>query len=252
LSEATTLNLTVQDPVDRGILGALFTYLKISIYFHHHSYRHVYEGKALPIDVTRRFIRSRRDEITASAQTVAAEQLAHRIISSLVYQDSQHIAVYWAVGGEISLQPLIRRALQEGKQCYLPVIRHQSLVFIPYSESTVMGKNVFGIPEPEVCENTFPAAGLDLVLAPLVAFDSQCHRIGMGGGYYDRTFAFMNVQKKSRGSAASGELKNLSQPFFMGVAHACQQVDVIRRESWDVTLDGVCTDLIEIKADQSS
>jgi 5-formyltetrahydrofolate cyclo-ligase len=117
-----------------------------------------------------------------------------------------------------------------------------------------MAKNVFGIPEPEGCKNTFPAAGLDLVLAPLVAFDSQCHRIGMGGGYYDRTFAFLNTQKEKRGLASvdEGELKDLSQPFLMGVAHVCQQVDVIQPESWDVTLDGICTDLIEIKADQSS
>jgi 5-formyltetrahydrofolate cyclo-ligase len=251
LSEATTLNLTVQGPVDRGILGTLFTYLKISIYFYRHSYHYVYEGKALPIDATRRLIRSRRDEITDSAQAVAAEQLANRIILSSAYQNSQHIAVYWAVGGEISLQPLIRRAWQEGKQCYLPVIRRQSLVFVPYFEHAVMAKNVFGIPEPEVCDNILPAAELDLVLTPLVAFDSQCHRIGMGGGYYDRAFAFLNVQKEGRGlpPVAGGKRNNLSRPFLMGVSHGCQQVDVIHPESWDVALDGICTDLTEIKVD---
>jgi 5-formyltetrahydrofolate cyclo-ligase len=218
---------------------------------YNHSYHHVYEGKALPTDATRRLIRSRRDEIDVNAQAIAAEQLTDRIISSSVYQNSQHIAVYWAVGGEISMQPLIRRAWQDGKQCYLPVIRHQSLVFVPYFENAVMAKNVFGIPEPKACENTLAAEELDLVLAPLVAFDRQCHRIGMGGGYYDRTFAFLNVQKESRSlaSVAGGERNNLSRPFLMGVSHGCQQVDVIHPESWDVALDGVFTDLAEIKVD---
>lgn len=208
----------------------------------------------MSIDDTRRLIRSRRDGVEVSAQVIAAQHLANRIAATSTYQDSQHIAVYCAVGGEISLQPLISLAWQEGKQCYLPVVRHQSLVFVPYSAHTNMRNNAFGILEPEVGENIFPATALDLVLTPLVAFDSHCYRIGMGGGYYDRTFAFLNTQKKGLDSRqrVGGELESASHPFLMGVAHGCQQVDTVKPELWDVALHGVCTDLAEIKADQSS
>jgi 5-formyltetrahydrofolate cyclo-ligase len=204
----------------------------------------------LSVDDIRRLIRSRRDGLVANAQVVAAQQLADRIVASSIYQDSQHIAVYWAIDGEINLQPLISRAWRQGKQCYLPVVRNQSLVFVLYSKNTAMHKNVFGIPEPEACEHFIPATELDLVLTPLVAFDGLCHRIGMGGGYYDRTFAFLGAQEQRLGSVqeSRGERKNTSHPFLMGVAHECQQMDIITPEPWDVVLHSICTDIAEIKA----
>lgn len=233
----------------------------------------------MSIDKLRHLARTRRELITVAAQKVAAQQLADRIVGSPIYQHSHHIAVYWAVGGEISVEPLIERAWQAGKQCYLPVVRHQSLIFVPYDQNTLMHKNRFGIPEPVNCENAFAAVELDLVLTPLVAFDHQCHRIGMGGGYYDRTFAFLQAQsntremkqKKEAGdvllAVASQEamqkkplqkenvqkaLKEIPKPFLMGVAHSCQQVDMIKPESWDVSLNSIYTDLKKIAVGQFS
>jgi 5-formyltetrahydrofolate cyclo-ligase len=233
----------------------------------------------LSIDKLRHLVQARRELITTAAQKVAAQQLAVRIASSPIYQHSHHVAVYCAVGGEISVEPLIERAWQAGKQCYLPVVRHQSLIFVPYDQNTLMHKNRFGIPEPVNCENAFAAVELDLVLTPLVAFDHECHRIGMGGGYYDRTFAFLQVQKnthemkqkKEMGdvllAAVSQEaiqkeplqkenpqkkLKEMPKPFLMGVAHSCQQVDMIKPEAWDVSLNSIYTDLKKIAVGQFS
>ena len=70
---------------------------------------------------------------------------------------------------------------------------------------------------------------LDLVLAPLVVFDGNRNRIGMGGGFYDRSFAF---RKNSEHTI----------PVLIGVAHEIQKVDRIVPEEWDVQLDMIVTD----------
>ncbi len=131
-----------------------------------------------------------------------------------------------ALGGEIDLTPTIKKAWSQGKTCYLPVVQDQRLIFVNYTPTSVMQKNAFGILEP-VSGGLISPAALDLVIVPLVAFDKHGHRIGMGGGYYDRTFAGAD---------------SLRHSFLMGVAHRCQQIHDIRPEPWDVALDLVLTD----------
>src|SRR3546814_13859404 len=79
----------------------------------------------------------------------------------------------------------------------------------------------------DVCSSDL-AEDMALVVAPLVAFDAQCHRLGMGAGWYDRSFAFR------RDRAAP--------PWLVGAAFATQQVDSIAAQSWDVRMDAVSTE----------
>ena len=208
----------------------------------------------MSINDTRRLMISRREAIAPSVQKIAAQQLADHIIQLSIYQRSQHIAVYWAMGGEISLHPLIEHAWEQNKQCYLPVVHRQSMTFIPYFKNTIVRKNRFGIPEPVNDENAIPATELDLVLTPLVAFDRYCHRIGMGGGYYDRTFAFLKEQKNCLALPLNrdSERPSVANPYLMGVAHECQQADSIEPEPWDVTLNSICTSIGQVGIDQSN
>lgn len=91
--------------------------------------------------------------------------------------------------------------------------------------------NRFGIPEPKASpRQTLKALELDLLLLPLVAFDSKGNRLGMGGGYYDRTLAHLNRQKGWR------------RPRIIGLAHELQRVDGLKNNAWDVPLDGIITD----------
>jgi len=134
------------------------------------------------------------------------------------------------VNGEIGLDPVIDHALAAGKQVYLPNLDQKTLRFSPYFRQQKMRINKFHLPEPDVGDAEMLAPEqLDLVLAPLVVFDCERNRIGMGGGFYDRSFAFRKDSGKDR-------------PILIGVAHELQKVEHIAPEDWDVQLDMVVTD----------
>lgn len=181
-------------------------------------------------DELRQRHRQRRAELDRAALAHAAAALSERLAALPEYQQAGRIAVYFAVNGEIGLEPLIEQALSAGKEVYLPNLERQSLRFSPYFPSQKMRVNRYRLPEPDVDESEMltPAA-LDLVLAPLVVFDAACNRIGMGGGFYDRSFSF----RKNR---------TADKPVLIGVAHESQRVERIVPEDWDVRLDMVVTD----------
>ena len=181
-------------------------------------------------DQMRQYYRKRRAELGSQQLEQAAAALAHRIISLDDYRQSQRLAVYFAVNGEIGLDPVIDHALADGKQVYLPNLDRQSLRFSPYFREQKLRINKFRLPEPDVGDDDMlQPAELDLVLAPLVVFDENRNRIGMGGGFYDRSFA---MRKSPRVTA----------PILIGVAHDLQKVEQIIPEDWDVRLDMVVTE----------
>jgi len=174
--------------------------------------------------------RQLRAELDKTVLNKAANALCEKIITLNEYQQAQHIAAYFAVNGEIGLDPVIDHALSQGKNIYLPNLDQKSLRFSPYFREQKMRINKFKLPEPDVEDDEMLQPDrLDLVLAPLVVFDAKRNRIGMGGGFYDRSFAF----RKSPGRLS---------PVLIGVAHELQKVDEIVPEEWDVRLDKIVTD----------
>ncbi len=181
-------------------------------------------------DQLRQRNRKFRAGLSMEALERAAAAVCDRICALVEYQQAQKIAVYFAVNGEIGLTPLIDQALAQGKQIYLPNLDQKTLRFSPYDHAQKMRINRFKLPEPDVADDEMLEAGeLDLVLAPLVVFDADRNRIGMGGGFYDRSFAF----RKEPGS---------HRPQLIGVAHELQKVARLVPEDWDVRLDMVVTD----------
>jgi 5-formyltetrahydrofolate cyclo-ligase len=134
----------------------------------------------------------------------------------------------------VGTEPLFDEIWTRGKEGYLPILRStpvRCLWFGRYRPETVLTRNRFRIPEPAIGENTLDEPWrLDLALVPLVAFDLAGNRIGMGGGYYDRTFAYL----KEAGAPRS--------PALIGLAFECQKHERLPAESWDVPLDGVVTE----------
>ena len=129
--------------------------------------------------------------------------------------------------------PILEQAAASGKRCYLPVLHpflHGRLLFCRWQPGERLWPNRFGILEPRSRrDHILPARRLDLVIVPLLGFDIACHRLGMGGGYYDRTFAFLNQRRHIR------------RPLLIGLAHELQLVDRLDPQPWDVQLDAVVT-----------
>lgn len=180
-------------------------------------------------------LRQQRRNLSPRQQRRAAYSLKRRLGCQPLFARAKRIGFYLASDGEISAQPLIELALSLGKQCFLPVlhpVRHNRLWFARYRPGSQLIKNSYGIEEPNIrLEPRVLASSLDLVLLPLVGFDPQGGRLGMGGGYYDRTFAFkLNAKVKRR------------NPLLVGLAHELQKRDQLKLADWDIPLAAVATD----------
>lgn len=185
-------------------------------------------------NVIRQGMRRRRRALSPADRHEAAQALARQLGNSTLFLRSEHIAFYLANDGEMDLTPLIRRAWAMGKQCYLPVLSpafHNRLWFAPYHPGTPLRRNPFRILEPALSWRAMrPATTIDLMLTPLVAFDAAGNRLGMGGGFYDRTLAYLQHRNHWR------------KPLLIGTAYAFQQVAQLPHAPWDVPLHGIATE----------
>ncbi len=172
----------------------------------------------------RQQIRKTRANLTALQQQQAEDSITQQALALIEAQNAQHIALYVSFDGEISTEKLIKTLWAQDKHVYLPVLHpfnSNHLLFLRYLPDTPMLKNKFGILEPKLnVQNVLPLDELDILFTPLVAFDKQGNRLGMGGGFYDRT------------------LQNWQNVSFIpvGLAHQCQQVEQLPTEAWDVPL----------------
>lgn len=141
------------------------------------------------------------------------------------------IAVFLSRDGELDTSLLIRYLWQADYRVYLPVLNQdtEQMLFVRYEAGCKMRTNRYGIAEPQSVENSLAPEGLDLVIVPLVGFDAQGNRLGMGGGFYDKTFGF-KIENPKTG------------PRLIGWAHSCQQLATLPAQPWDVPLDAMVTE----------
>jgi len=180
----------------------------------------------------RRDLRQRRRALTPAQQRTAAAGLCRWLKHQPLFIRSRHIAFYLPNDGEIDPRPLLEAALACGKRCYLPVLKpgaENRLWFVRFDKDTSLHNNRFGIPEPRAdYRRVLAAEQLDLVLMPLVGFDTGGGRMGMGGGFYDRTFEFKHHLKQ--------------KTYLLGLAHSCQQVEKLEVATWDIPLSAIATE----------
>ena len=174
-------------------------------------------------------VRQRRKNLTSEQQNLFAQQAADRVATHPRIQAASTLSVFLSFDGELDTAPLVKRLWQEGKQLCLPVLHpftSGNLLFLRYNPDTPLVRNKLKILEPALdATQIVPLYQLDIILTPLVAFDSHGQRLGMGGGFYDRTLE--NWQDGG--------------PYPIGLAHDCQQVDNLPIEHWDVPLPEVIT-----------
>lgn len=142
-----------------------------------------------------------------------------------VLRRADTVAGYRAVRGELDIDAALILVAERGATVTVPRVIGEHLEFVVWDTDHVLADGAFGIPEPA----HGPLLALrnhDVVLVPLVAFDGAGHRLGQGGGFYDRALAGCGDRR----------------PTVIGIAHGFQEVDAIPTEAWDIGLDAVITE----------
>jgi len=174
-----------------------------------------------------------RRQLSDRTQREHSQLLCQNTTKLKHYRNARNVALYLANDGEIDPSALIEHARFLGKNIYLPILSplKKSLYFAPYESNNKLKLNRFNIPEPECHPSKWKTAGqLDLLLLPLVAFDNQGNRMGMGGGFYDRTLAYRQHRQYWK------------KPVLVGLAHEIQKVDRLNSQNWDIPLDYIITE----------
>lgn len=179
----------------------------------------------------RRQLKAARNAIAPQARALAARAAMRLALRAGVLLRARRIGFYLPQHGEFDIRPLMNQALWMGRECSLPVLprRGRTMRFGRVRAGSRMLPNRYGIPEPQDLQ-PLRARQLDLLLMPLVGFDTAGHRLGMGGGYYDATLAFMRHRRHWR------------KPRLVGVAFEFQRVDALPHDPWDMPLDAVLTE----------
>jgi 5-formyltetrahydrofolate cyclo-ligase len=182
-------------------------------------------------DALRQQLRAARRALSFEVRLQAAISAAMNLCATEAYKNARRIAVYMAMDGELDPTPLIMRCRTDERELYLPVLppMEGAMSFRPYNVDTPMVANRFGIPEPKSAEGGRMAKDMDLVVTPIVGFDMQGNRLGMGAGFYDRTFGFLRYMEHPR-------------PLLIGYAYEQQKVPALSAEEWDVPLAAVATE----------
>ena len=178
----------------------------------------------------RQQFRKKRSSLPAYRQQLASYAIAAKVLRKIsAIRRAGTIAFYIPNEGEINLLPLMFHCLKQGQHCYFPVLEcpdEKKLSFAEWVPGQAMKQNKYGIAEPVVPHShLLSAAEMDLIFMPLVAFDDNGNRLGMGGGYYDRTLA----------ECCYGDSANSSQkPFLVATGHDVQYIPQLPHDTWDI------------------
>lgn len=185
----------------------------------------------------RQDIRQQRRELHPAFRREAARQIRRHMAISIRYVRARHVAFFFPTRDELDLWPLVCDSADRGKVCYLPVMTDRLMrfrssplafqAFDPQEKDLVRGN--FGIMEPAFNPHEQTRLSrLDVIFVPLIAFDRQGNRVGMGKGYYDRTLA--------------GLANSYRRPWLVGCGFSMQEVEAIPVNAWDVPLDAILTE----------
>ncbi|GFM77382.1 5-formyltetrahydrofolate cyclo-ligase [Pseudomonas cichorii] len=182
----------------------------------------------------RRQLRKARRALSPGQQRAAARGLYRQLAQHPLFRRARHVSLYLPMDGEIDPRLLLRAAQRRGKATYLPVLDawpRTKMVFQRVRPGEKFIPNRFRIPEPRINRARQRRIwALDLILMPLVGFDDEGGRLGMGGGFYDRSLVYL------------ARRKTWKKPLLLGLAHECQKVERLAQASWDVPLQGTVSD----------
>lgn len=189
----------------------------------------LFDSQGMSRAFIRKHIREERKSLSETEQKQLSLIASRHMLAEIQQRNVQSVALYLTHDGELATQKLIEALWHIGVKTYLPRLHpfcQGHLLFCHYGPDTEMVANQYGILEPKLSvQEVIPAQQLDMIITPLVAFDGACNRMGMGGGYYDRTLKHIDS----------------SRTIVVGFAHDCQQVSHIPLEPWDIPLPLIIT-----------
>lgn len=172
-----------------------------------------------------------RRSLSPTEREHASEKICRHVFTAHEFTAAKHVACFLPMPDEVDTHAVFSRAWRAKKRIYAPVIDGRGKMFFVLVEpGTTLVRNYFGLWEPSADTARIDPRRLDLVLTPLVAFDENCHRVGMGGGYFDRCFAFLRHRRC------------WFRPKLIGVAFESQRVAKIAPNPWDIRLYGLVTE----------
>lgn len=176
----------------------------------------------------RNYVLQKRNAMSSEDKVAASKLITHALIESQYFKEAKKIGCYKSNEHEVNTKYLNQAILESKKLLYLPKIKsNNQMDFVACDKKTIYLKNKYGILE-SIDNNIINVKSIDLIIVPLVAFDSDRNRIGMGGGYYDRKFHYLNKSDK--------------KSTFLGIAFNCQFYEKIQSDSWDVSLTNIITE----------
>ncbi|WP_313035532.1 5-formyltetrahydrofolate cyclo-ligase [Acinetobacter sp.] len=185
---------------------------------------------SVDLKVLRKQLRHQRRAVSDFQQKQAQQKILQQLIRLKSFQHAKKVGVYLHAFGEINTDQIIEYCFKQHKQVYLPMIctMNQQLHWVRISLQQYRNKRFsyhpFGMQEPMAGRGVHVSM-LDFLIMPLLACDIYGTRIGMGGGFYDKTLA----------SAPN-------KPFRLGIAHDFQLIQQrLLREAWDQPLDALLT-----------
>ncbi len=178
------------------------------------------------MQTVRQSLRLKRQAIRAHKREQLAQQLLYQVRKINSIQHAQKVSLYSKHDNEIDTKHIYSLLKKQDVDIYFPILDGRKLKFAKVGK--YFKKNKFGISEP-IATAILGAKQLDIIFMPLVGFDENKNRLGMGGGFYDRTLDF----KKNP--------TNYRQPKLYGLAFDCQKIDKIDVQTWDIALDAVIT-----------
>ena len=182
----------------------------------------------------RKQVRQQRRQLNKREVQHASLAIADNLSNTHLFRNAQRIAGFLSNEGEPDLTSLMQLAWKHQKLWHLPIIglpNVNHLWFAPYHPGDLLVTNRFGIGEPDkALHKSARSYSLDIVLMPLVAFDVQGNRLGMGKGYYDRTLKFLRLRHHWR------------KPRLVGIAYELQKFDQLPQQPWDIPLDAIVTE----------
>jgi len=180
-------------------------------------------------DSLRKEISLKRKNLSKKERLDSEESLVQLWESTGDSYKQNKVALYWPINGEVATNALISYFFSNGSKCFLPVISNNEenklIDFALFEEQSRLVKNRFGIPEPNKSK-IIDLNQLDIIFLPCVCFDSRGNRIGMGGGFYDKTLSYLSKKEKTK---------------LIILAYDFQEVESCLPESHDIKADACLT-----------